>query len=94
LEYGNRTNYWCNLDKAEVLQALQTSEDGLAEAEVGAPQQSYGLNEFPRGIRTSLLKIVFHQLLSPLIFILLLAALASLLIGEFSDALFIGLSIS
>jgi len=87
-------DYCCNLDRAGVLLALQTLENGLAEDEVGAPQQSYGLNEFPRGTRTSLLKIVFHQFLSPLIFILLLATLASLLIGEFSDALFIGLSIS
>jgi magnesium-transporting ATPase (P-type) len=77
------------IDKREILDLLSTSIHGLDEPDVANRRKKYGLNELPRAKPLSLTKIFLDQFLSPLIYILLLAAIASLVLEEYADAIFI-----
>jgi len=84
---------WYTFHKEEVIDELKTSENGLNQEEVIKRLQFYGENKLPEGKKITLLQIIFHQLLNPLIFILVAAAIASVAIGEGKDAVFIFLVI-
>lgn len=73
----------------EVLTQLGTSERGLLQEEVTRRQQLYGPNLLPEKGPTPLWLIVVRQFVSPLIYILVAAAVVSLLIGDVKDAAFI-----
>jgi P-type Ca2+ transporter type 2C len=73
-----------------VLAALKTNERGLSISDVARRQQEYGPNVLPEKGPTPLWKIVLRQFVSPLIYILVAAAVVSALIGDFKDAVFIG----
>ena len=79
--------------KKEVYSELNTSHKGLNQDEVNKRFQLYGENKLPEAKKVTLMQIILHQLLNPLIFILVAAALASLVIGEAKDAIFIFLVI-
>lgn len=85
--------HWHAYDKEEIYGKLKTSDIGLNQEEVNKRIQFYGENKLPQGRRITLLQIILHQLLNPLIFILIAAAVASVAIGEEKDALFIFLVI-
>jgi len=72
-----------------VLAALTTSERGLSVDEVTRRQQAYGPNVLPEKGPSPLWRIVLRQFASPLIYILVAAAMVSALIGDFKDAAFI-----
>ncbi|MFN3324823.1 MAG: cation-translocating P-type ATPase [Bryobacteraceae bacterium] len=80
---------WHAASTEDTLDALATSQQGLAEVEVERRRAEFGRNAFPAKEALSLLKIILHQILSPLIYILLAAAAVSLAIGDFIDAGFI-----
>jgi magnesium-transporting ATPase (P-type) len=77
------------LSSDEVLQRLVTTPQGLDPAEVQRRQERYGPNVLPERKPPTLGAIVLHQFLSPLIYILLAAALVALLLRDFVDAGFI-----
>ncbi|NMC42066.1 MAG: HAD-IC family P-type ATPase [Bacteroidales bacterium] len=85
--------HWHAFSKEEVYRELRTSEEGLSVEEVRRRLQFYGENRLPEGKRVTIWQIMFHQVLSPLIFILIAAAIASVAIGEAKDAIFIFLVI-
>jgi len=72
-----------------VLQVLQSSLQGLSTDESSARLQSNGPNALPRAKPPGLLHIFLHQFASPLIYVLVAAALLSITIQEWSDAGFI-----
>ncbi len=72
-----------------VLSALQSTRHGLNRAEAEARLAYYGHNTLPTAKPKSLASIFLHQFTSPLIYVLLAAAIVSLLIQEWSDAGFI-----
>lgn len=72
-----------------VLRALDTPPHGLNEAEVLRRRQQYGPNRLPEKGPTPLWVIVLRQFASPLIYILVAAAIVSILIGDIKDAGFI-----
>ena len=80
---------WHALSAAETLARLGSTRAGLGQAEAAARLAAGGENRLPRGQRTSLARIVLRQFLSPLIYLLLGAAVLSLAIAEVRDALFI-----
>lgn len=84
---------WHSLDWEKTCSILVTDGKGLNESEVGDRLNQFGSNKLPEQAKTTLLKIILHQVLNPLIFILVLAAVASILIGEAKDAIFIFLVI-
>jgi magnesium-transporting ATPase (P-type) len=85
--------HWHAFEDAEIYRELQTSENGLTAAEVDKRLPFYGANKLPEGKKITLLQIILHQLINPLIFILIAAAVASVAIGEGKDAIFIFLVI-
>lgn len=71
----------------ETEQILQTSNQGLTNAEVKNRQKRYGKNLLPRKKSDSILKIFLNEFKDPMILLLLAALLASFLAGETIDAL-------
>jgi len=74
-----------------VLEHLQVTAEGLTETEVLERRERYGANLLPEQGPTPLWRIVLRQFASPLIYILVAAAVVSMIIGDFKDAIFIGI---
>jgi len=72
-----------------VLAALKCSLHGLSHSEAVTRLEQYGRNTLPKVKMPGLGTIFLHQFKSPLIYVLVAAAVLSLLIQEFSDAGFI-----
>jgi len=85
---------WHHLELSELKNDLDCSEKGLSSDDAKERLSKFGKNKLPDKKKISLLKIVIGQLLNPLIFILVAAAVASILIGEGKDAIFIILVIA
>jgi len=62
-----------------------TAGEGLSDEEVGRRQAQYGPNAVSSH-RARLLPVLWHQLRSPLLGLLLATAIASYFVGERSDA--------
>ena len=77
--------YSMNLE--ELYQKLRTSEDGLDLKEVKKRQEKYGENTIPKKKKDSILKIFFSELLDPIVLLLIIAIIASFLVGETIDAI-------
>jgi magnesium-transporting ATPase (P-type) len=84
-----REKRWHTLESYEVLVTLQTSKEGLSHSEARKRLDIFGPNKLPEKVHINLRKIILGQLANPLIFILIAAAIASILIGEPKDAIFI-----
>lgn len=80
---------WHSLGLADVCQQLDASEHGFGEDEANARLGEYGPNKLPQKPPTALWQIVLRQFTSPLIYILALAAVVSVAIGDTKDAAFI-----
>jgi len=76
---------WYQLDEREVFNKLQTSEEGLSDAQARKLLETYGPNKLPEGKGISRLKILLHQFTSPLIYILLVAAIVTAILVEYID---------
>ena len=74
-----------NIDEIE--KELQTSNEGLTSEEVKKRQEKYGYNILPKKKKDSIVKIFFNSFKDPIIILLLFAALASVLVNEFLDAI-------
>ncbi|MFH9355211.1 magnesium-translocating P-type ATPase [Kitasatospora sp. NPDC017646] len=82
------------LPVADVLQEFGVAADrGLPGGEVARRQSQFGPNAVASH-RARFLPVLWHQLRSPLLALLLIAAVASYLVGERSDAVIIGLIVS
>jgi len=80
---------WHALDLPSLLGRLSAGETGLTKAEAKARLKTYGPNELPRQPTPAWWEILLRQFLSPLIYVLVFAAVLSLLIGDVTDAAFI-----
>lgn len=80
---------WHTESADAVLTAWQTPQAGLSEAEAGRRHQLFGPNLLPEQGATPLWRIVLRQFASPLIYILVIAAVVSIAIGDLKDAGFI-----
>ena len=76
---------WYQLDAKEVFNRLQTSEEGLSEVQAKKHLETYGRNKIAEEKGTARLKIFFRQFTSPLIYILLIAALVTFLLQSYTD---------
>ena len=64
---------------------------GLSQADAGERLREHGPNSLPEGRPPSLASVFLRQFLSPLIYILLAAALVSIALSDVRDAIFIGI---
>ena len=78
-----------SLSPAQTFERLSTRTSGLTRQEVAERLLRYGRNELPRAKPASVLRVYFRQFLSPLVYILLFAAVISVALRDFSDAGFI-----
>jgi calcium-translocating P-type ATPase len=76
---------WHALDRAEVEAALGSGPQGLSAEEVRARLERHGPNQLEETEPISNLAILLHQFKSPLIYILLIAAVVTAALGEFID---------
>jgi Ca2+-transporting ATPase len=73
------------LDTQEVLGHFRTSASGLTEGEAQERLRQYGPNKLSEEERVSRIKIFLRQFMSPLIYILLLAAVITAFLKEYID---------
>ncbi|HEX9664472.1 MAG TPA: HAD-IC family P-type ATPase [Patescibacteria group bacterium] len=76
---------WYNLSVSEILKKFKTSQAGLSQKEAVGRLKKFGPNELPREKRLTWFKIFLSQFKSPLVYILLLAAVITLILQEFID---------
>jgi len=77
--------YWA-LEPAALLQQLDATDGGLSSAEAAARLRRFGRNELKEGQRLSRVLVLWKQLRSPLLLLLLFAAVVSAVSGEWTDA--------
>ena len=76
-----------SIDKA--LSSLESSTDGLSVEEAKKRLERFGPNALPQKKKSGFFIVFLRQFLSPLIYILLLAAIVTLFLHEKQDAIFI-----
>jgi Ca2+-transporting ATPase len=81
-----QSDFWHNLTIEEVFRKQKTNESGLTTTEVKKRLTEYGPNELAAEKKVSKITLLFSQLKSPLIAVLIVAVLISLSIGHFIDA--------
>ncbi len=80
---------WHTFTSETVFERLRANDKGLSNEDVAQRQEEYGRNTLPEQERPTLFKIILHQFISPLIYILIVAGVISIIIGEVTDAIFI-----
>ncbi len=80
---------WHSLEIKDILEYLETSPEGLTTEQARKRLEIFGENRLPEGRRITIWRIILNQLINPLVFILILAAIASIAIGDYKDAIFI-----
>src|SRR3989344_1721357 len=73
-----------------VMATIQTTKNGLSSDEARQRLTQYGLNEIREGKPVSALKIFLSQFSSIIIWILITAMAISAMLGEYTDAIVIG----
>ncbi len=76
-----------SMNVEELYQKLRTSEEGLNSQEVKRRQEKYGENSLPKKKKDSIFKIFFSELLDPIVLLLIVAIIASFVVGETVDAI-------
>ena len=76
---------WYQTDVKETFRKLATPEHGLSDREIERRLKEYGPNRLDTEKKISKLKILFHQFQSPLIYILLIAAVVTVFLREYID---------
>ena len=87
-EVGKEYGYYL-LEKEQVLERLKTSSAGLSQYEAQGRINDFGLNEITDKESNPAWKIFLNQFKSPLIIIVILAAIASFFIDHIADGIFI-----
>lgn len=82
MDSQSTTNAWYAEDNEEVCKKLETSENGLSDAEALARLEKYGYNEISKKKNRSIFKMLWEQLKDPMILILIGAAILSFILGE------------
>ena len=75
------------MNEKELYERLGTSKDGLSKIEVNKRLQEYGLNELPKKEKDSLAKMFFMQFCNAITIVMICAALLSMFIKEYTDAI-------
>jgi len=77
---------WYNLSPEDALQALGSRRPGLPKDEAKSRLLNYGLNELKGKKKTPPVIVFLQQFLSPLIYVLLVAAVISIIVAHYLDA--------
>ncbi|MFW6102118.1 MAG: cation-translocating P-type ATPase [Chloroflexota bacterium] len=77
---------WHNLSPNEALNKLASSRSGLSSSEAKNRLQKHGLNELEREKKAPAILLFLRQFRSPLVYILLAAAVVEFVVGKYLDA--------
>lgn len=81
---------WFNKESEEIIQELSSNLiNGLSSSEAKSRLEKNGLNKLQGKKKKSLLQLFFSQINDVMIYILLIAAIISAIVGEISDAIII-----
>ena len=80
---------WHALKRDEVVSLLASGDDGLDDKEAESRLKRFGSNRLPEEDRPGLIRIFLRQFKDPLIYVLLIAGLVSLAIGNMNNSIFI-----
>ncbi len=86
---SKETIAWHAFDRATLLERLRSDAAGLSDEEADRRHLRFGPNRLPEQSPPSPLLLFFNQFKSPLISILLIAAVISLAVGDATDTVFI-----
>ena len=76
------------LSKKEIVEKYSSNlKEGLKTNEIEKRMNKYGTNQIPKKKKDSILKIAFNELIEPITLLLLVAIIASVIVGEIVDAL-------
>jgi Ca2+-transporting ATPase len=89
----NLPRAWHTLNLEETYAVLDSTPDGLTIEAVQQRQQEFGPNTIESGHTISKLAILWAQIKNPLVYVLLVAALISILAGKTADAIVIAVVI-
>ena len=78
-------DYW-SLESEQLFSALHTSRNGLQPADAEQRLKQYGLNTIKAQQQATALRLLLSQFKSPLVLILIFAAIVSGIVGEWVDA--------
>ena len=85
---GRDMSTWYQLDSTEVLQQLDTNaEHGLSQPEVDHRLKQYGFNELTEQPGESLWQILWKQLTAVMVVVLIVAALISIALRDYTNAI-------
>ena len=76
-------------DISEAINLLDSKEEGLTKSQAEKSLQVNGKNEIPKGKKKTIFNIFLGQFKSPIILILIIAAIFSIIINSIADAIFI-----
>ncbi len=76
-----------NQEIEQIKKELKTTDQGLNNKDVLEHQKIYGPNELPKKTKESLFKLFLSEFKSPITLLLLIAIIASLIVGEIIDAI-------
>lgn len=76
-----------NKEVKDLEKYLKTGENGLRTKDVIENQKLYGKNTLPKKKKDSIIKLFLSELIDPIIILLLIAIIASLIVGEVIDAI-------
>ena len=79
-----------NLSEEEILKKFETKRDGLSDGEAEIRLKKFGLNKLKRENKIKVLKLIFSQINSSVVYILVAAFFISLFLGENLDSIVIG----
>ena len=82
---NTKINNWHNLNIKEAFHILKSSKSGLSTEEAEKRLKKYGKNKLPEKKKFSQIEIALSQLKSPLVYILLIAALVTFMLEHFMD---------
>ncbi|HUU74667.1 MAG TPA: HAD-IC family P-type ATPase [Methanoregulaceae archaeon] len=87
-DHGNGVA-WYSLEEEDLFDMLESSAEGLSSVEAVLRLSEFGPNTLPVREPPGIALVFLRQFKSPLIYILIIAALISVLIGDARDAIFI-----
>ena len=85
---GPPKDYW-SADAGTLVQQLGTGRDGLSAADAATRLREYGPNQVREHQRLTRARVLMNQLRNPLLLVLVFAAAASALTGEWVDAVIV-----
>lgn len=73
----------------QILEKTNSNANGISEKKAEQRLLLNGKNEIPKGKKKGIIEIFFEQFKSPIILILIIAAIFSIIIKSYADAIFI-----